>query len=71
MRKSTKYKKHRRSKYAFPTKVFRNGQVGTLILGHVKAKQDIEKTLGRSLHPDTKKTDTPYQWVFCEPKGAA
>jgi hypothetical protein len=66
--KSTKYRKHRASKYEFPTHVTKSGIKGTLIYGANPARQDIERKLKRSLHPDTVTRHTRTQWVFCEPK---
>jgi hypothetical protein len=60
MMKSEKYKKHRASKYEFPT-------VKTLC-GEKPARKAIEQCLGRQLHPDTVTRHTRSQWVFCEPK---
>jgi len=60
MMKSTKYRKHRASKYEFPTI--------KSAYGEKPARASIEKRLGRSLHPDTVTRHTRSQWVFCEPR---
>jgi len=65
--KSTKYVKHRRSRYKFPTKPeFKKPPT----FGKHTARRDIENKLGRKLHPETIERHTRFQWVFCEPKGS-
>lgn len=72
--KSTKYIKHRRSKYRFRTKIDKgtksNGRVvkkGSLKPGSVAARADIEKGLGRSLNIHHTEHSIG-EWVFCELK---
>jgi hypothetical protein len=71
--KSKKYIKHRRSKYAFPTKIIKasrgsGGQrKGGVIKGADKALKDIEHTLGREL--EVHHTEHRIgEWVFAELK---
>lgn len=67
--KSTKYRKYRRSRSLFPTKVVRSGAgKGTLVVGDKAARKDIECQLGRELAANTKTRHTRSQWVFCEPR---
>ncbi len=64
-----KRKKFYRSKYQFPTRIVRASQSsGTLVLGHKKAREDVERTIRRPLHPDTKVRTAGGNWVFIEPK---
>ena len=60
-------KTYYRSKHKFPTRVIRNGNDGVLSIGHKRAKEDIERTLGRRLHPDTKVRTCGGNWRFREP----
>jgi hypothetical protein len=62
---STKYRKHRASKYEFPTTSTPNN--GTTY-GEKPAKVAVEKRLGRRLSNDMVTRHTRTQWVFCEPK---
>jgi len=61
-----KWRKYRRSKYRFPTRIVKTGVKGSLHVGAVDAKRDVENELGRALVGKvTRHTRT--QWVFCEP----
>jgi hypothetical protein len=67
--KSTKYLKHRRSKYAFRTRI-EQGQTsshkkGRLIPGEPRALADVNKALGREIKV-ARTAHTKGQWVFCE-----
>jgi len=62
-------KKFYRSKYEFPTRIIKSGQYdGTLQIGHIRAKQDIEKQIKRPLHKDTKIVTKGGNWCFVEPQ---
>lgn len=72
--KSTKYIKHRRSKYKFRTRIDKgtrnNGRVvkqGSLKPGSVRAKLDIERAIGRPLKVHHVAHNVG-EWVFCELK---
>jgi len=64
--------RHTRSKYLSPTRVIRSGtgKKGQLIIGHIKALEDIKAGMKREMGPLTKR-HTRGQWVFLEdrPKG--
>jgi len=61
MMKSTKYRKHRASKYDHPSR-------GTSC-GDKTARQEVERRIGRALDNATLVTrHTRTQWVFCEPR---
>jgi len=65
-----KWRKLRRSKWKFPTRIIRHSQQkGELVSGEKAAIANIERELaGGRLHYDkTKHTRT--QWVFCVPAG--
>lgn len=59
--------KHYRSKHKFPTVFQRNMEVRA---GHITARHDLEKELGRQLHPDTKVKTKGGNWCFIEPDNA-
>lgn len=63
-----KYIKHTRSRYAFPTYIVKSGIGGVLVPGHKGAKADVEKTIGRQLHPEVQTRKRGGNWVFLEPK---
>lgn len=72
--KSTKYIKHRRSKFAFRTRIIKgtkqNGRVvvkGSLKPGSVAARADIEKHLERPLKVHHTEHNVG-EWVFAETK---
>ena len=68
----SKYVKHYASKREYPTRIIKNGQFeGTLSIGHMVAKRDIERKLGRPLHKNTKIKTRGGNWVFYEPKNLA
>lgn len=62
---SEKYRKHRASKYEFPT------QPGESRSGESSAKSAIEHRLKRKLAAETVTRHTRSQWVFCEPREVA
>ena len=68
--RSTKYRKHRESKYQYPTHVTKSGIKGAHIFGENTAKAVVVRRLKRPLHPDTIVQHTSGQWVFCEPRAA-
>lgn len=61
-------KKYRRSKHTFKTRVVRTGTKGTLALGEIAAKRDIERQLQRPLAETAKKCHTRHEWCWREPK---
>jgi len=69
MMKSTKYRKHYASKYEFPTRVFKGGTKGSLIVGHKPARQAVEARIGRRL-VDPKVRTAGGNWVFMELRNA-
>lgn len=62
----SKYKKIRRSKWQFPTKIIKGSasHKGQLIHGSTKALEDIERQIGHRL-TFVKTAHTPTQWVWC------
>lgn len=68
--KSKKYKIHLLSKEVYPTKVTRGSgsSRGGMTVGHVPARRELERNLGRSLHPDTKIKTKGNNWAFLEPR---
>jgi len=65
--RSKLYKKHRASKYRFPTHTTKGSgnAKGQTVIGSKPALESIERKLGRPLK--VAKTDhTRYEWVFCE-----
>lgn len=73
MPKSTKWRKWRLSKYLFPTRTIKgSGSVkGENIPGHKAAASHLARSLGSERVGQMKVTDTPTEWVFMEPIGAA
>jgi hypothetical protein len=65
--RSEKYRKHRASKYEFPTRVVKAGVKGSLHVGAKDAKTAIERRLRRPLREGTVARHTRSEWVFCEP----
>jgi len=65
-----KWKKHRRSKYRFPTRVVKTGVKGTLVVGSGPAYNSVVADLGRRLVGNVTR-HTWSQWVFCEPLNGA
>lgn len=64
--KSKLYKKHRASKYKFPTRIVKgSGIKGELIIGSKAALADIQARLGRKLEI-VKVNHTRTEWVFYE-----
>lgn len=61
------WKHYKLSKHIYPTEVKCNGLKGTLYIGRVKAKEALEKMLGRSVDDSFRVSDTFSQWVFSEP----
>ncbi len=61
-------RKYRRSKYRFHTYVLRNGTKGAPVFGEKKAKEDIEKQLGRPLLESAKRCHTKSEWCWREPR---
>jgi hypothetical protein len=64
--KSILYRKHRASKYKFPTRIIKgSGTKGKLVIGSALALTSIEARLGRKLQI-TKTNHTRTEWVFYE-----
>ncbi len=64
MMKSTRWKKHYRSRAEFPTVQGKSGNT----VGHVRAKRDVEDKLKRPLKTGYKVRTAGGNWVFMEPK---
>ena len=64
MMKPTRWKKHYRSRYQFPTVQGKSGNT----VGHVKAKRDLEDALKRPLKAGFKIVTRAGNWCFMEPK---
>ena len=66
---STKYRKHRRSKYQFPTHVYKLSQhKGDLKIGEAAALKDIQRESKRTIKVHST-SHTRSQWVFNELRG--
>lgn len=74
MAKSVKWRKWRLSKYLFPTYTIKGSggsTKGENVPGRKAAAAHLSQTLGRERVDRMTVTDTPTEWVFMEPIGAA
>lgn len=68
--KSVKYTKRYQSKYEYPTRITKGSgnAKGGITIGHIAARRDLERELGRPLAPGTEVRTAGGNWVFLEPK---
>lgn len=65
--RSEKYRIYRRSKYRFPT-VFSQMKNQSATPGHERARQDVQRQIGRQFKDGTKTAHISSQWVWKEPR---
>lgn len=68
--KSRKYRTFVRSKVEYPTRLVKGSgsSKGGITVGHIAARRDIERALGRPLAANTQIRTAGGNWKFLEPR---